>query len=266
MKISYLVYDPIFDLAELDRRMGLAATFGYQGIELVATWPPPFAIEEVKGLSKKHHLPVVSLLSGWSYANEGLRLSSPDAAVRDRAVARLGDYVGLAARLGAVLVVGLMQGLRSDEPDEIIAHQRIADCLKRVAEFAEVAGVTVVIEPVNHQQVGFHNTAAEAAALAQEVNSPALGFMLDTMHLHCEERSVVQAILEHGPRARHFHLCDSNGGPFGTGGLDFAAVLETLRDVGYPHWVSVKIYRKTTWQDAARTAADFLRRHGVMSK
>ena len=61
----------------------------------------------------------------WSYANEGLCLSSPDEKIRDAAVARLGDYIRQAAHLGAVLVVGLMQGLRSDEPDENIAHRRI---------------------------------------------------------------------------------------------------------------------------------------------
>src|SRR5437660_12908248 len=113
MKISFLMYEPVTDLAELGRRIQRVAGLGYHGIELVATHPLGYAPEEVLALSRQHRLPVVSLLSGWSYAHEGLCLSSPDAAVRDRAVARLGEYVGHAARLGAVVVVGLMQGLRS---------------------------------------------------------------------------------------------------------------------------------------------------------
>src|SRR5205085_4133525 len=94
------------------------AGLGYQGIELTACHPLPYPIEEVIALTRKHRLPVVSLLSGWSYANEGLCLSTPQADVRQRAVDRLIEYVGHAARLKAVLVVGLMQGLRTDEADE----------------------------------------------------------------------------------------------------------------------------------------------------
>jgi 5-keto-L-gluconate epimerase len=263
LKISYLCYDPIPRLDELGRRMETVAGLGYQGIELVATHPLGFAIEEVVALADGHRLPVVSLLSGWSYANEGLCLSSPDGAVRDCAVGRLGEYIGLAARLGAVVVVGLMQGLRSDEPDERKANDRIAECLARVARVAEDRGVSVVIEPVNHQQVGFNNTAAEAAAMAERVGSPALGYMLDTIHMNVEERSIVGTIRAHGPRARHFHLCETNGGPFGSGGLDFRAVLAALDEVGYDRFVSVKVYRKATWDEAARGAAEFLRHCGV---
>jgi sugar phosphate isomerase/epimerase len=260
MKISYLVYDPVPRLDELERRMQVAAALGYHGIELVATHPLGYGVEEVAALSARYRLPVVSLLSGWSYAHEGLCLCSPDAGVRRRAVERLREYVGHAARLGAVLVVGLMQGLRSDEAEEGRANDRIAECLAEVAHDAGRQGVSVVLEPVNHQQVGFNNSAAEAAAMAERVGSPALGYMLDTIHLNVEERSVIGAIREYGPRARHIHLCESNGGPFGGGNIDFAAVLAALRDVGYRHYVSVKIYRKVAgWEQAARSAAEFLR-------
>jgi sugar phosphate isomerase/epimerase len=262
MKISYLMYEPVSQLTELDRRMARVAALGYQGYELVATHPLGYAVEDVAALARKHRLPIVSLLSGWSYANEGLCLSSPHADVRDRAIARLQEYVGVASHLNAVLVVGLMQGLRSDEADEATANQRIADGLGRVALTAEKLGVEIVLEPVNHQQVGFNNTAAEAAALVARVGSPALGYMLDTIHMNVEERSIVETIRDHGHAIRHFHLCETNGGPFGTGNLDFPRALAELQASGYDRYVSVKIYRKTpSWDDAATTAAAFL--HGV---
>jgi sugar phosphate isomerase/epimerase len=263
MKISYLMYEPVPDFAELSRRMERLAGLGYHGVELVATWPLGYAAEDLAALARRLDLPVASLLSGWSYAHEGLCLSSPDAAVRGRAVARLGDYVGLAAELGALVVVGLMQGLRSDEPDEGAANGRIADCLRQVARRAEGAGVGVVLEPVNHLQVGFNHTAAEAAALVERVGSPALGYMLDTIHMNIEERSLLGALREHGGRARHFHLCESNGGPYGSGNLDFPAVLGALAECGYRGWVSTKIYRGATWEQAAVSCLEFLSRRGV---
>jgi hypothetical protein len=35
-----------------------------------------------------------------------------------------------------------------------------------------------------------------------------------------------------GPSGRraHFHICESNGGPFGRGNLDFKSILATLRE------------------------------------
>ncbi|HEX8199980.1 MAG TPA: sugar phosphate isomerase/epimerase [Isosphaeraceae bacterium] len=258
MRFSFLFYEPIATLAELDWRMGVLAGLGYRGIELSAFHPLPCAVEDVAALSRRHRLPVVSLLSGWSYSHEGLCLSSPNAAVRDGAVGRLIEYVGQAEALGALVVVGLMQGLRSDEPDEAIANGRIAAALGRVAGEAERRGVSIAIEPVNHLQVGFNHSAAEAEALAARVGSPALGFMLDTFHMNIEERSIEGAIRRHGPRARHVHLCETNGGPFGSGGLDFARVLSALGEAGYDGAVSVKVYRRAGWEDAARSAAEFL--------
>src|SRR5579864_2645049 len=252
MKISYLMYEPVPQLQELA-----------EGIELVATHPMGYAIDELVALTRKHKLPVVSLLSGWSYANEGLCLSSPDAGVRERAVERLREYVGMAAQLGAIMVVGLMQGLRSDEPDEAKANDRIAEALKLVAETAHVERVQVVLEPVNHLQVGFNHTAGEAAALVARVGSPALGYMLDTIHMNIEEHSVLETIRAHGPCIRHFHLCETNGSAYGTGNLDFPSVLAALAQAGYDRYASVKVYRKANWEEAARSSAEFLRQCGI---
>ncbi len=259
MKFSFLFHEPIDDLDELDRRMGILAAIGYRGVELSAFHPLPYPVEAVAALARTHRLPVVSLLSGWSYAREGLCLSAPDAGVRDRAAARLVDYVGQAASLGSLVVVGLMQGLRSDEPDEDRANDRIAEALRRVCLDAAARRVSIVLEPVNHLQVGFNQTVAEASAMADRVGSPAIGFMLDTFHMNIEERSVEGAVRLHAPRARHVHLCETNGGPFGSGGLDFGRVLTALDAAGYDRFLSIKVYRRMGWEEAARSSATTLR-------
>jgi sugar phosphate isomerase/epimerase len=259
VELSFLMCEPVPRLDELARRMELLAELGYQGVELSACHPPPYDAEDVLALTERIGLPVVSMLSGWSYGKEGLCLSSPRDEVRAAAVDRLAQYAAYAARLRAVLVVGLMQGLTSDEPDAGLAGERIAAGLGEVAAAAARRDGTVVLEPVNHLQVGFHHTADEAAALVRRIGSPALTYMLDTLHLNIEERSVLGAIREHGPRVRHFHLCESNGGPFGGGNLDFAAVLAELEATGYRHYVSVKVYRRLGWAEAARQAIEFLR-------
>jgi 5-keto-L-gluconate epimerase len=263
MRFSFLLHEPVMTLAELDHRMEIVASLGFRGIELTGFSPLGYAVGEVSRLAQKHHLPVVSLLSGWSYGHEGLCLSSPDSLVRERAVARLGDYIGQAAALQAVLMVGLMQGLRSDEPDESVANGRIVHGLRQVAQLALDRRTTLVLEPVNHLQVGFNHTAGDAASLTERVGSPAVGYMLDSFHLNIEEQSVLGSIRAHGSRIRHFHLCETNGGPFGTGHLDFPSVLSALDESGYDRFVSVKVYRKLGWEEGARFSAAFLRACGA---
>ena len=82
MRFSFLFYEPITTLAELDRRLEIVASLGFQGVELTAFSSMTYPVDEIARLARKHRLPVVSMLSGWSYGNEGLCLSSPDPLVR----------------------------------------------------------------------------------------------------------------------------------------------------------------------------------------
>jgi 5-keto-L-gluconate epimerase len=264
MRFSFLFPEPIPTLAELDLRMEVLASLGYQGVELSAFHPMGYTVDEIAGLSRKHRLPVVSLLTGWSYSHEGLCLTSPDRLVRGRAVCRLNDYVDHAARLNALIVIGLMQGLQSDEPDSRIAGERIVEGLRRVARTAEDRGVSVVLEPINHLQVGFNHSAASAAATVERVGSPAMSYMLDTFHLNIEEQSILGTVRMHAHRIRHFHLCETNGGVLGTGHVEFQSVLSALDQAGYSHFVSMKVYRQVpNWEEAAWVSSLILRAAGV---
>ena len=200
-----------------------------------------------------------SWCTGEAYG-EGLCISSPDAAVRKRAVQRLIEYLDAARQFQAILVVGMMQGLRSDEPDSDVANGRIIESLKEVGAAAEAKGVEFVLEPVNHLQVGFNNSVAEVLQLIEAIGSPAIKPMVDTVHMNIEEKSLTQPIYDCGTQLRHVHLCESNGGVFGTGRVDFSAVLQALSNIGYDGFGSVKVYRQATMEEAARTSIEALQR------
>jgi D-psicose/D-tagatose/L-ribulose 3-epimerase len=266
MKFSYLFYEPVPEPRQLAKRMRQLAELGYDGVELAASHPLGYEPEALAAISKETGLPVVSFLSGWSYGNEKLCLASRDKVVRDRAVQRLTGYVEMASSLGAIVVVGLMQGLRSDEPDAAAANERIAAALSRVAKAAEACGGTIVMEPVNHLQVGFNHTAGEMSQLIERIGSPAVRLMLDTIHMSIEEQRPLETIRRYGAKLAHFHLCESNGGLPGSGNLDYASVLAALDEAGYQRFVSIKIYRHAPWQEAAGAAISFLEKIGWKKK
>jgi len=257
---SFIVIERPADLgeAELFSRFRLLAELGYGGAELNLTPLDPRFVDRIERALSDHGLVVPSFLTGEAYA-EGLCLCSPDAAIRKATVDRLVGYLPIVRRFGAAMVVGLLQGKNSDEPDTRVAVARIEEGLKRVADAAGAAGVDVVVEPVNHLQVGFHHSVAEVLALISRVGSQALRPMVDTLHMNIEEASLTEPIRACGAALRHVHLCESHGGTFGTGRVDFAAVLKTLREVGYRGWCSVKAYRAPGFAAAARTSIEYLR-------
>ncbi len=86
--------------------------------------------------------------------------------------------------------------------------------------------------------------------------------MVDTIHMNIEDSSLTQPIRDCGADLRHVHLCESNGGLFGSGNIDFGPVLKALGEIGYGRFASVKVYRNATHREAARTSIEYLRRLG----
>ncbi len=231
---------------------------GYAGVELNLTTELLGRLDEIENAARENNLRIVSLLTGAAY-EEGLCLSAPDESVRERTVARLLENLETADRFNAILVIGLLQGLRSDEPDPAIANHRIVSSLLPVGREAEARGIDIVIEPVNHLQVGFNHSVGEVRDLIRAVGSSALRPMVDTIHMHIEETSLIQPIYDCGTDLRHVHLCESHGGLPGTGRIDFAGVLDALERIGYPHFASVKVYRKAGIRNAVEKSVAFFR-------
>ena len=256
-RYSYIIID-FSEIEDLQATFALLKSCGYAGVELNLTPSVLNRLDEIEGTIAGDGLVVPALLTGAAYEH-GLCLSSPDPKIRKRTVGRLQSYLDVASRFNAILVVGLLQGLRSDEADPVVANQRIAACLHDVGLTALGAGVEIVIEPVNHLQVGFNNSLAEVQRLIAEIDVPVFKPMLDTIHMNIEETSLTEPVYRCGTSLGHVHLCESNAGVFGTGRIDFKSVLDALNSVGYEGFASVKVYRKANLEEGIRSSIAFLR-------
>ena len=244
--LSYILVerlDSFRSLQDLQSVLRHVKALGYDGVELNLTPNLAFEMDALARFAETIQLPVVSFLSGANYFSERICLCSPNPEVRHRAVRRLQEFVSVAGRFGAVLVVGQMQGFLSDEPDQAKGEARIEACLSEVVKAAEQHGTTIAFEPVNHLQVGFHNTLEAVMELARRIGSPCLKPMLDSFHMNIEETSLTEPILRAANQLAHFHLCESNGGFLGSGHLNLSSIFAALGKVGYRGFVSVKVYR-----------------------
>lgn len=175
---------------------------------------------------------------------DGLSITSSDRSVRDRTLDVMRTLVDACAALGGDVLVHGSPGQRtlsSDDPEGDAGRGREAFAL--IAERAQRAGVTYLIEPLSPQDTPFVTTVAEAAAIVREVGSPALQTMIDTRAAHFGEAEPAERVLERGLREGtigHVHLNDGNSRAPGQGATRFAPILEVLLRRPYAGTVSVE--------------------------
>lgn len=169
-------------------------------------------------------------------APAGLSITSADPAARTRTLAFGRQLVTICAELGgSYLVHGSPGQRRLDAADPIGSRAHAADYFATMAECAAAAGCRYLIEPLSAKVAETFTSLDEAFALVQAVASPGLGTMLDCYAAASDGLSV-PALLDHWlPRGAiaHLHLNDDNAGGPGQGGLDFTAILDSLRTGGY---------------------------------
>jgi hydroxypyruvate isomerase len=106
--------------------------------------------------------------------------------------------------------------------------------------------VTVVLETLNsHDSPRFPlttlaQTEAVLAAVRRE-GSDNVGLLFDVYHLHRMDHQVAEAVLTVRQSISHVQLADSPGrGRPGTGTIEFDAILDALRAIGYAGYIGLE--------------------------
>jgi sugar phosphate isomerase/epimerase len=245
--------------------LAVLAQLGFHGIELSLGDPGESDFDRLQQALSAHEMELSGVQTGPSYFGEGLCLISPDASIRARAVERLKAHVDLAERFDSVIVIGQMQGFKSDEPDRETANGRAIDCLRQVSAYAEDKDVRLVLEPVNRFEVGYNHLTAEVLELIDRVASPALTIMLDTFHINIEETSLDGPVRLTAGRLGHVHVFENHRGLFGTGHVDLGLILRTTLEIEYQGYWVFGDFSSNSLAVRAAAVKDFLRRARIMT-
>ena len=240
-----------------------AHRLGCEGVELHLRQASDVDRQEILGLARRYGLEVPTLGTGLAAGIDGLSFASPDAAVRERAIERVRGHIGLAAELGSAVIIGSLSGrLGADLQSRPGLRVASLDCLSRCCAAAAVAGVTVVLEPLNRYECDYLNTVADVLGVIGEIGSPNLRLLADTFHMNIEEADIGASLRLAAAHLGHVHLADSNRRAVGHGHLDVAAVLGTLIEIGYQGYLSFEVFpipdAQTAASDAVRTVRGLL--------
>jgi len=244
MQFSYVLHDPASyrDWAEFEGDLACVKQAGYDAVELQIADPEMFDEARVRKALQAVCLPMCAFQTGATYATRGNCVCTADKAVRERTVKLLMSFVDLAARWQAVIVVGSLQGRFKEEPDRSAGEVRIREALCRVGEYAMKKEATVAFEPVNHGEISFHNTIAEAEALVRDIDLPSVRLMVDTFHMNIEEKDMLAPLAEIKDILAHVHLSETNRDVLGEGHWDTRGFLTELRRLGYRRCCSIGVY------------------------
>ncbi|HYM70182.1 MAG TPA: 5-keto-L-gluconate epimerase [bacterium] len=258
MKLAYTIsasttrFAAVGQTGDLAGALRFLAGLGFDGVELAIRDPSLVSVDAISDTARALGVSVPAIGTGQAYVEEGLALTAPPEVVRERAVERLLAQVPVAARLGALLIIGLIHGpIPPDEP-RARAEEWFLSGLGRVAQAARQRGVRLVVEPINRYESNWLNTVGEVMDLLARLGEDNVGVLPDTFHMNIEEPDPAAALRALGPRLWHVHVADSNRRAPGLGHLDFKRFVNILGGLGYGGFVSAEILQHPTFEEAAR--------------
>ncbi|KTG07790.1 hydroxypyruvate isomerase [Haloprofundus marisrubri] len=165
-------------------------------------------------------------------------LTDPEAA--DETVETIRESIETAADLDCPSLI-VTTGPDQDGLSRERQHANIVDVLRRVADDAEEAGVTLVVEPlntaVNHPGYFLTDT-VEGVDIVEAVDSPNVKLLYDVYHQQVTEGNLVDTITDHVDHIGHIHIADVPGRHEpGTGEINYENVLTAIDDAGYDGYV-----------------------------
>ena len=181
---------------------------------------------------------------------------SDDPAVRAKAVDRLKWAVEMNHALGSYAMCGPYHsalGHFSGAGPTADEKKRAAEVLRKGAEFAHAANLTLAIEYLNRFECYFLTTAKDTVELVKAVDHPNFRCMYDTFHAHIEEKSQAAAIKTVAPVMAHVHISENDRGTPGTGQVRWDEAFSAIKATGYDGWLVIEAFGRALPDLAAAT-------------
>jgi sugar phosphate isomerase/epimerase len=218
-----------------------AAELGFDAVEIFPSSPEALDPSAVKRLIAMHGLGVAAVGSGAGWVKHKLRLTDPDASIRQRAREFARGIIDLASAVGAPAIIGSMQGRWGDGSTREEAIGWLAEVLEELGEHAAQHQRSLLYEPLNRYETNVFSRQADAAAFLRTLRVQNVKLLCDLFHMNIEESSIAEALRAAGPLVGHVHFVDSNRLAIGLGHIDMAPIMAVLRDIGYSGYLSGEV-------------------------
>jgi sugar phosphate isomerase/epimerase len=219
-----------------------AAEIGYHAVEIFAPSPDAVPAAELRGLLKETGLQVAAVGTGAGWLIHKLSLTSPDEAVRRRAIQFIQSIIDFGGPYGAPAIIGSMQGRHGNGVTPEQARDWLRLALDELGDEARRYGVPLIYEPLNRYETNLVNTQAAGVELLQSLTTDNVRLLADLFHMQIEEADVAAGLHAGGRFIGHVHFVDSNRRPVGCGHMNCGPIVSALREIGYSGYVSAEAF------------------------
>jgi hydroxypyruvate isomerase len=247
-KLSVRV-EPVFPGLGLPAQLERVAAAGYQGFEF-GDWRAQDA-GRINAVRKPLGIECVCLVGNRGVNPKGMGLCDP--AERPGFLAEIAASLDAARRFETRMLV-VLTGYKVPRLSRERQQASIVEGLKRGAELAARAGVTLIVEPINtratieplHPTGGNHanyflDTTAEAVEIIRRVDSPFVRILYDLYHAQIMEGNLTETIRRHIGLFAHIHVADVPGRHEpGTGEINFSHVFRAIAGTGYAGYLGME--------------------------
>ncbi|MEM9824981.1 MAG: sugar phosphate isomerase/epimerase family protein [Planctomycetota bacterium] len=236
----------------LERSMEVAAEIGFDAVEIFAPSTEAVDLETVQVILRRTGLSVCALGTGAGWVKHRLQLADPDAEKRRQARQFVREIIDHAGALGAMAIIGSMQGPSGHTGDAETARGYLADALEECGSHAQQYGVPLIYEPLNRYETRQCVTMAEGVQLLESLSTKNVKLLADLFHMNIEETDLPAAIRHAGEHIGHVHFVDSNRRPVGSGHLDYAPIFDAFHAIGYAGFLCAEAFPYPDPHEAAR--------------
>ncbi|UUZ81197.1 TIM barrel protein [Paenibacillus sp. P26] len=188
---------------------------GVKAIELWAAEPhlyvedlPPSELSRVRNEIKRRDLEVVCFTP--EQCVYPVNIAAREERLRRRSIEYFRKSIHAAASLESPLLLVVPGSGFYNEPKKE-GFKRSCESLQILGEEAGKAGITIVMETRSPMGTNLVNNLADLRQLVDEVGSPHVKPMLDTVPMYMAGESVEMYLSEFGDDLRHIHFCDGDG-------------------------------------------------------
>jgi D-psicose/D-tagatose/L-ribulose 3-epimerase len=272
---SFATCNELFQKTPLPEVCRTVKQLGYEGFEVA-----PFTLgDDPAALTAQQRAEVRKTIAGeglefvglhWLLtAPPGIQVVTNDAAVRTHSWNYVRSLIELCADLATpkarqrpVVVFGSPKQRTSvpgSSPAEALKF--FIEGMTACAPLAEEREVTLLVEALSPSQTDVVTSLAEAAAIVQQIDSPAVYTMFD-VHNAIDETEPHEVLIErYWNLIRHVHVNEMDGKEPGMGDYNFLNLLQKLTEINYSGWISLEAFDfSRNPRDVAARAIETLRR------
>ncbi len=268
MGFRYAICSEIFKDWRLQDACVLAQSLGYSGFEVA----PFMWAESIDRISPGERAEFRRTIEGeglvcsglhWLLVTpKGLHLTTEDAVLREKSWSYLGRLIDFCGDLGGpVMILGSpYQRNAADGQSVEEALSRLAEGLAGLAPHAAEREVTLLMEAVSSQETNVVTTLEEAVRIVDTVGHPSVQTMFDFHNAADQGGDFLSLPERYFEKIRHVHVNEVDGRHPSTGEINFARVLQLMKDREYQGWFSLEVFDFEAGPERiARESIDYLK-------